>query len=270
MTSEIKVNNIKKASGSTITIGESGDTISLATGASQTGFGRAGSVDWQTGSVKTTAFTAESGKGYFVDTATTGAVTATLPSSPSAGDIVAFKDYALNWDTANLTIGRGGSKINGFDTADVTVAVQGGMVMLVYVNSTKGWIPTQDDSSTLRGITPSYIAASGGTESTCGNFKIHTFNSPGTFTVTNLGNVAGSQTVSYVVVGGGGSGGTGPNGGGGGAGGYREGKAASDCFTASPLATTGLPVTAGPTAYPITVGAGGSAGSGGPEACNSS
>ena len=275
--SELKVNKISpKTACGTTTLGDSGDSFTIPAGVTitnngtQTGFGRAGSVDWQTGSIKTTAFSAESGKGYFVDTATTGAVTATLPSSPSAGDIVAFKDYALNWDTANLTIGRGGSKINGYDSADVTVAVKGGMVILVYVNSTKGWIPTQDDSSTLKGISPSYIAASGGTESTCGDYKIHTFTGPGTFTVTNLGNVAGSSTVSYVVVAGGGAGGTGPNGAGGGAGGYREGKAASDCFTASPLATTGLAVTAGPTAYPITIGAGGSAGSGGPEAYNSS
>ena len=56
MTSTIKVNNIQNQCGAniinessnTITIGASGDTISLASGASQTGFGRTGSVDWQT------------------------------------------------------------------------------------------------------------------------------------------------------------------------------------------------------------------------------
>ena len=67
MTSEIKVNNIKKASGSTITIGESGDTISLASGASQTGFGITCTVNWQT-TIKTGDFTALSGEGYFVNT----------------------------------------------------------------------------------------------------------------------------------------------------------------------------------------------------------
>ena len=40
--------NIASQSGTTITIGASGDTVSLASGASQSGFGRAGSVDWQT------------------------------------------------------------------------------------------------------------------------------------------------------------------------------------------------------------------------------
>ena len=57
MTSTIKVNNIQNQCGAnivinessnTITIGASGDTIALASGASQSGFGRSGTVDWQT------------------------------------------------------------------------------------------------------------------------------------------------------------------------------------------------------------------------------
>ena len=75
MTSTIKVNNIQNQCGqniinensNTITIGASGDTIALASGASQTGFGREGSVDWQTGSIKTGNFTAASGEGYFIN-----------------------------------------------------------------------------------------------------------------------------------------------------------------------------------------------------------
>jgi hypothetical protein len=42
--------NIASQSGTTITLGASGDTVTLASGASQTGFGRTGTVDWQTGS----------------------------------------------------------------------------------------------------------------------------------------------------------------------------------------------------------------------------
>ena len=38
--------SIISQSGTTITIGASGDTVSLASGASQSGFGRAGTVDW--------------------------------------------------------------------------------------------------------------------------------------------------------------------------------------------------------------------------------
>ena len=48
--------NIISQSGTTITIGASGDTVSLASGASQSGFGRSGSVDWKTGSIKTGTF----------------------------------------------------------------------------------------------------------------------------------------------------------------------------------------------------------------------
>ena len=45
----------------TITLGASGDTITLASGASQTGFGRTGTVDWHT-SIKTATFTAVMGR----------------------------------------------------------------------------------------------------------------------------------------------------------------------------------------------------------------
>ena len=81
--------NLISLSGTDITLGASGDTIALACGASQTGFGRTGTVDWDTSSIKTTGFTAVSGNGYFCNT-TGGGFTATLPSSPSAGDIVAL------------------------------------------------------------------------------------------------------------------------------------------------------------------------------------
>jgi hypothetical protein len=87
MTSTIKVNNIQNQCGAniinensnTITIGASGDTIALASGASQSGFGRTGTVNWQTGSIKTSTFTATNGEGYFCDTSS-GAFTANLPS----------------------------------------------------------------------------------------------------------------------------------------------------------------------------------------------
>src|SRR6056300_1083013 len=97
--------------GTTITLGASGDTINLASGASQTGFGRTGTVDWDT-TAKTASFTAVSGNGYFVNT-TSGSITATLPATPSAGDIVSFKDYANTFDTNKLVLDRNGSNIDG-------------------------------------------------------------------------------------------------------------------------------------------------------------
>jgi hypothetical protein len=51
-----------------------------------------------------------------------------------------------------------------------------------------------------------FIVATGGTISTCGDYKIHTFTGPGTFTVSCVGNPAGSDSVDYLVVAGGGGG----------------------------------------------------------------
>ena len=263
--SKIEVNEIDKQNGSTLTIGGSGTTVQLGTGASQTGFGREGSVNWQTGSIKTAAsFTAVSGEGYFVDTSS-NVVTANLPAG-SAGAIVAFSDYARNFETNKLIISPNGSeKIGGFSN-NAQVEVNGQALTLVYVDGTKGWINVQNAEDTETGISD-FIVATGGTITESGNFKIHTFTGPGTFQVTQGGTPCGSNTVSYLVIagGGGGAGGTAFNAGavgGGGAGGYRESRAATDSYTASPLnATSGptynLPVSI--QSYPITVGAGAAA-----------
>ena len=60
----------------TVTLGRSGGTVSLASGATQSGFGRTGTVNWQTSSIKTANFTAVSGEGYFCNTTVS-------PDSPS-------------------------------------------------------------------------------------------------------------------------------------------------------------------------------------------
>jgi hypothetical protein len=102
MASIIKADNIQKVSdgsniikkcGSTITLGSCGATIALACGATQTGFGQTYSAVEYCTTAKTSPFTAAAGTGYFINT-TCGAVTVTLPASPTAGDVVAFKDYA--------------------------------------------------------------------------------------------------------------------------------------------------------------------------------
>lgn len=92
-----------------------------------------------------------------------------------------------------------------------------------------GWLPLSN-----------VFSATGGTETTSGGYKYHTFTSSGTFTVQS-----GTANIEYLVVAGGGGGGScaaGDGGGGGaGAGGY--------------IATT---LTPGVQAYTVTVGAGGS------------
>jgi hypothetical protein len=252
--SEIKVNKISpKQTCTQLTLGDSGDTIIIPAGATitnngtATGFGRTGTVDWDT-TAKTTGFTAVSGVGYFCNT-TGGAFTVTLPASPSAGAIVAISDYANTFATNNLTVARNGSNIAG-TASDSVLSTSGVSVTFVYVDSTQGWIVT--DSGNRSDLPqPTFIVATGGTITTCGNFKIHTFTGPGTFTVSSVGNPLGSTTVDYLVVAGGGSG---TFGGGGGAGGFRQ--------SFPNPATAGLPVTA--QAYPITVGSGG----GGTTSCN--
>ena len=264
--STIKVNTITKRTGSTLTLGESGTTVTLACGATQTGFGRTGTVDWCT-TAKTSPFTSESSKGYFVNTAS-GAVTVTLPASPSAGDIVALKDYSNSWDTNNVTLCRNGSKICGI-AQNTNLNTESQSVTLIYVDGTKGWQDIHDSTANIQG-NPGFISATGGTVTTCGDFKIHTFTSDGCFAVTNTFGSGVGAKVSYVVVAGGaggaGNGGNNDGGAGGGAGGFREGKQACAGYTASPLAATpcsGLPVSV--QTYSITVGAGGTAGAGSPS-----
>ena len=258
MTSTIKVNTITTESGSTLTVGGCGKTVALASGASQTGFGRTGTVDWQTSSIKTSTFTAVNGQGFFVDT-TGGSVTANLPAG-AGGSIVAFADYTNTFSAANsLVIAPNGSDKIGGTNASATVTTEGISITLIFIDSTEGWKIINDATNVLIGET--FMAASGGTETTSGDFKIHKFTGPGTFTVSSIGNLDKNNTVSYVVVGGGGGGmsmiqNVSEGGGGGGAGGYRENKSPVDTYTASPVeGSTDVIVTA--TSFPITIGAGG-------------
>ena len=251
--------NLVSQSGTTITLGASGDTITLAAGASQSGFGRSGSVNWQT-TPKTATFTAADGEGYFINSGS--AITMNLPAG-SAGAIVAVSDYARNFATYNFTIAANGSEKIGGVAEDAVLKVNGQAATFVYVDSTKGWVNVQNAEDTETGIPP-FICASGGTITESGNFRIHTFTGPGTFTVNRIATQSPApvyNTVSYTVVAaGGGGGGTSTTthvGAGGGGGGFREGKNAPvDSYTASPLnAPAGLAVTA--QGYPITVGGGG-------------
>ena len=267
--SEVKVNKISpRTNCGTVTLGDSGDSFTIPSGVTitnngtQTGFGRTGTVNWNTTKITADPGNAVSGVGYFTDTSSS-AFNVTLPSSPSAGDIVAVADYANTWDTNNLTVARNGSNIEGA-ASDFACNQEGASVTFVYVDATKGWIVVNSGNSS-QASAASFVSATGGTITTSGDFKIHTFTGPGTFTVCDSGNALGSNTVSYVVVAGGGAGGRGASdsgnaAGGGGGGGFRESRAAGDSYTASPLnATSGptynLPVSA--QAYPITVGGGG-------------
>ena len=269
MSSIIKVDNIQNQSGAniikedsnTITLGASGDTVTLASGASQSGFGRTGTVDWQTGSIKTSTFTAASGEGYFVNT-NGGAVTVNLPAGV-AGAIVGLKDYAGTWDSNAVTLNPNGSdKIGGGADSDPTLESKGGSTLLVFVDSTQGWLTTQESVTESPSGIQTFVSATGGTITTSGDCKIHTFTGPGTFAVSQIASDAANNIMSHVVVAGG-AGGGGHGGAGGGAGGFREVKNPATPYTASPL--DGYPsspnrVTVTATSFPIIVGGGGAGG----------
>ena len=266
MTSTIKVNNIQNQCGAniinensnTITIGASGDTIALASGASQTGFGRTGTVDWQTGDIKTATFTAVNGQGFFANTGG-GVFNMNLPAG-SAGAIVSVQDYNNTFDANSLTvIPNGSEKING-NGGTLSLSVEGQGVTFIYIDGVVGWRSVQDN--TFAQQAQSRIVATGGCVTTSGDFKMHKFTGPGTFCVSSGGGAV--AVVDYFVVAGGGSGGGGcSHGGGGGGGGFRLNNTLG-CVpapTMSPKTVTtpcsALPMSPG--AFPVTVGAGGAA-----------
>jgi hypothetical protein len=227
-----------KLANSSITV--NGSSVSLGGSVS------AGKVEWQ--AVKTADFNAVAGEGYFVNT-TSGAITVTLPASPSAGDTIAIKDYAGTFDSNALTIARNGKNIQGVANNSQLSTVRASVV-LVFIDDTKGWLFTNESNvADLQG--PTFISATGGTVTTSGDYKIHSFTGDADFVVSSLGNpVGGPNSIDYLVVAGGGAGGITTGGGGGGAGGYR---------TSFPSPAGTVPVSA--TTYPVTVGAGGTGGS---------
>ena len=85
----------------------------------------------------TGAYTAVAGDQVMVNT-TGGAITVTLPTSPSTGDEVSLLDARGTFNSNNLTIGRNGQPIEGAATDDV-LSTAGQSVTLVYVDATRGW-----------------------------------------------------------------------------------------------------------------------------------
>ena len=210
--------NLVSQSGTTITLGASGDTVTIASGATLVG----GGIDWQS-SVKTATFTAVSGEGYFINTSG-GAFEADLPTSPSVGDEIEFVDFSRSFATNNFTIDQGSNNFQGFtsSTAKPSYAVSGQTIKIVYSGSTKGWIPTSDDDvANKQPITVDFLVIAGGG-------------------------------------GGGNNGGSGGNrgGGGGGAGGYRN-SYNSETSGGGGSSESSLNLTAGEV-YTVTIGAGGS------------
>ena len=178
--------------------------------------GGGGGIAWDS-TVKTAAFTATAGEGYFVNT-TSAAITVTLPSSPSAGDEVSIVDYAGTADTNNITI-TSSDNING-SSNDHLIDYERGGVSIVYVDATQGWI--------------AYNAANE--------------------TATALNINLPPLTVDYLVVAGGAGGAGDGGGGGGGAGGLRTSYSNSSSLDGHTESSLSLNTS---TNYTVTVGSGG-------------
>ena len=228
MSSIIKVNTVQDQDGNniinenanTITIGASGDTISIPAGATLANSGTAtgfASIAWQSSIVTAATHTAAAGQGLWLDTSS-NAITLTLPASPSVGDQVIFTDYARNWGTNAVTLNLNSEKFQGNATPVPVYDTSGESVDIVYSGSTKGWIPNTDGA----------VA----------------FETPQTY------------SASFLVVAGGGSG-TYDQGGAGGAGGYRS-SFNGEASGGGGSAETALTFSPG-IVYTITVGGGGAA-----------
>ena len=123
--SEIKSNKISPRKGTTTTIGDSGDSVTISSGTTTTNAGTISTAGITGGTINNTTGSIEGlqqvsklanriyknilvlqlqlTKDIFVNT-TSAAFTVTLPASPSAGDVIGLKDYADTFDTNNLTI----------------------------------------------------------------------------------------------------------------------------------------------------------------------
>ena len=149
-------NNIINENANTITIGKSGDTVQVAAGATLEGAGLA----WQS-DIKTSAFTAVAGEGYWINT-TSAAITMTLPASASVGDTIEFVDYARTWGTNNVTINPNSLNFQG-GTGNAVFNVSGQAIRIVYSGSTKGWIPTDENTTINKQTVPiEYLIVGGG------------------------------------------------------------------------------------------------------------
>jgi hypothetical protein len=167
-------------------------------------------------SVKTANFIAIKGEAYPVNT-TSASITVTLPATPSAGDQVQIFDYSGTADTNNIIISPNGNKIEG-STASSALSGEREGVLLVYIDSTQGWLATSginEGTDALEAVIP----------------------------------------LEVLTIAGGGGGGGGGSGGGGGAGGYIDSPNSKVFPATNYTVTVGAGGTAGNVGTPPTSGA---------------
>ena len=120
------------------TLDLSSSTVSLPLGV--------GGTDWSS-AVKSADFTADSNKGYYLNTSG-GAITVTLPTSGlQTGNIVSLVDVTATADTNKILINPNGNKLNGA-AFDLEVTSERSGLQLTYSGSTYGWIATETANET--------------------------------------------------------------------------------------------------------------------------
>ena len=119
------------------------ETGTVITSASTSGVPN--TINWTT--VQTSSVNpAVAGTGYPMNT-TSGALTVTLPASPTAGQMVSILDYAGTAATNAITINLNGNKCNG-STANPKILTNREVINLVYVDSTQGWLAYRSEEHT--------------------------------------------------------------------------------------------------------------------------
>lgn len=176
-----------------------------------------------------TAYTfALSDKGKIVSFSNAADTVASIPTNASVAFPIGSKIQVISNGTGRVTVAP---------TVGVTINSLNSFTNLLGQFAEATIVKKATDTWYLYGdLATSYIVATGGTITIDGNFKVHTFNSSGTFQI-----LSGTGTVASLAVGGGGGGGTQYGGGGGGGG----------------LVYTTPGAMYGPGSYPVTVGAGG-------------
>lgn len=255
--SKIEVDQVDPQSGTTLTLGTSGDTVSIPSGVTLANNGTATGffegISWQS-VVTASTLTTVAGKGYPINT-TSNACTVTLPSSASVGDQIQIVDYAGTFATNNITL-TSSLNIEG-GTSDKVLTTNREGVTITYVDVTQGWVATSGVNSGNQALDPITYSADmlivaggagggGGASSGgggAGGFRTstQTFNGGTVYTITvgdgsagdtgagstssngSNSSISGSGLTTITSAGGGGAGGvevSGANGGsGGGAGG---------------------------------------------------
>jgi hypothetical protein len=165
--SKIEVDQVDPQSGTTLTLGTSGDTVSIPSGVTLANNGTAtgfAAIDWQSTIVTGATHTASANQGIWINT-TSNACTLTLPGSPSVGDQLIFSDFARTWGSNAVTLTLNGSKFQGFTSPAPVYDTEGETVHIVYSGSTQGWIPINDGAvanETPQPYSAEYLVIAGG------------------------------------------------------------------------------------------------------------